>query len=63
MKDYVPPKRWYLLASPHGLTTQKTDIDIFTAVRTSNLNNNVDHLRETGFEEGRWMGQAQNCLQ
>jgi hypothetical protein len=24
-------------ASPHGVTTQKTNIDIFTAVRTSNL--------------------------
>jgi hypothetical protein len=33
----VPPKRWYLSTSPYGVTTQKTNIDIFTAVRTSNL--------------------------
>jgi hypothetical protein len=32
-----PPKRCYLPRSPHGVTTQKTNIDIFTAVRTSNL--------------------------
>jgi hypothetical protein len=34
---YFPPKRWFLPISPHGVTTQKTNIDIFTAVRTSNL--------------------------
>jgi hypothetical protein len=34
---HVPPKRWYLPTSPHGVTTQKTNIDIFTAVRTSYL--------------------------
>jgi hypothetical protein len=34
------PKRWYLLTSQHGLTTQKTNIDIFTVVRTSNLTQN-----------------------
>jgi hypothetical protein len=27
----------YLPSSPHGVTTQKTDFDIFTAFRTSNL--------------------------
>jgi hypothetical protein len=27
----------YPPASPQGVTTQKTNIDIFTAVRTSNL--------------------------
>jgi hypothetical protein len=27
------PKRWYLPTSPHGVTTQKTNNDIFTAVR------------------------------
>jgi hypothetical protein len=26
-----------LPTSPHGITTQKTNIDIFTAVKTSNL--------------------------
>jgi hypothetical protein len=34
---YVPPKRLYLPTSPYGVTTQKTNIDIFTAVRTSDL--------------------------
>jgi hypothetical protein len=34
---YVPPKRWYLPTSPHGVTTQKTNIDIFTSVRISDL--------------------------
>jgi hypothetical protein len=28
---------WYLSTGPHGVTTEKTDIDIFTAARTSNL--------------------------
>jgi hypothetical protein len=28
---------WYPLTSPHGMTTQKIIIDIFTAMRTSNL--------------------------
>jgi hypothetical protein len=29
-------KRWYLVsASPHGVTAQKSNIDIFTAVRAS----------------------------
>jgi hypothetical protein len=31
------PKRWYLRTSSHSFTSQKTNIDIFTAVRTSNL--------------------------
>jgi hypothetical protein len=30
-------KRRYLPTSPHGVTTQKNNIDIFTAVITSNL--------------------------
>jgi hypothetical protein len=43
---YVSSKRWYLSVGPHGVTTQKTDINIITAVRASNfsqvylLNNN-----------------------
>jgi hypothetical protein len=37
MKAYVPSKRWYLPTSPHGVITQKTNIDIFTAVSTSNF--------------------------
>jgi hypothetical protein len=32
----VPPKLLYLPTIPHGVTIQKTNIDIFTAVRTSN---------------------------
>jgi hypothetical protein len=28
---------WYLPARPHGVTTQKTNIDDFAAARTSNL--------------------------
>jgi hypothetical protein len=32
-----PMKCWYLPTSPHGVTTQKTNTDIFTAVRISNL--------------------------
>jgi hypothetical protein len=35
--DDVPPKRWYLPTSAHGVTTQETTMDIFTTVRTSNL--------------------------
>jgi hypothetical protein len=31
---HVPPKRRYLPTNPHGVTTQKTNIDIFTSVRT-----------------------------
>jgi hypothetical protein len=34
-RQYVPPKRWFISTNPHG--AQKTNIDIFTAVRTSNL--------------------------
>jgi hypothetical protein len=33
----VLTKRWYLPSSPHGVATQKTNIDIFTPVRTSDL--------------------------
>jgi hypothetical protein len=32
----VPPKHWYLPISPHGVTTQKINIGILIAVRTSN---------------------------
>jgi hypothetical protein len=39
--DCVSPKLEYLPASPHGVATQKTNIDIFTAVRTSNLTTEV----------------------
>jgi hypothetical protein len=33
----VPPKHWYPLTDPRGVTTRKTTVDIFTAVRTSDL--------------------------
>jgi hypothetical protein len=35
--QYVSPKRWYLLTSPCGVTIDKTNMDIFTAVGTWNL--------------------------
>jgi hypothetical protein len=35
--QYISPKSWYHPTSLHGATIQKTNIDIFTAVRTSNL--------------------------
>jgi hypothetical protein len=38
-RQYVPSKRWYIPSNPHGVTTQKTNIDIFTSVRPSNLKN------------------------
>jgi hypothetical protein len=34
-RRYVPSKRWYLPTSPHGVTAQKTKIDIFSVVRIS----------------------------
>jgi hypothetical protein len=34
---YVSPRRWYLPTSPHGVTNQKTNTDIFTAMGTSDL--------------------------
>jgi hypothetical protein len=36
-RQYVPPKHWDLPTSPHGVTTQKTNINIFTTVRPSNF--------------------------
>jgi hypothetical protein len=36
-KQYIPPKHWCLPTSPHSVTAQKTNIDIFNAVTTSNL--------------------------
>jgi hypothetical protein len=33
---YIPSQRWRLCKSPHGITTQKTNIDTFIAVRTAN---------------------------
>jgi hypothetical protein len=33
-RQYVSPKRWCPPASLHGVTTQKTNIHICTAVRT-----------------------------
>jgi hypothetical protein len=34
--EYVPLEQWYLCTSPHGITTQKTNMDIFIAMRTWN---------------------------
>jgi hypothetical protein len=36
-RHYVSPKRWYLPTSLHGVTTQKNNIVILAAVRTSDL--------------------------
>jgi hypothetical protein len=36
-RQYVSPKRWYLSTSSQAVTIQKTNIDVFTAVRTSDL--------------------------
>jgi hypothetical protein len=36
-RQYVPPKCRYLPTSPHGVTTQKTNTDIFTTVIKSVL--------------------------
>jgi hypothetical protein len=36
-RQYVPPKQWYLLTSPYTMTAEKTNINIFTDVITSNL--------------------------
>jgi hypothetical protein len=44
-RQYVPLKRWHQSTSPHSVTTQKTNTDIFTAVRTLNLiqlNSNIN---------------------
>jgi hypothetical protein len=39
MEAYVPPKCWYSLTSPCGVTTQSVIIGIYTAVRPSNAKN------------------------
>jgi hypothetical protein len=31
-----PPKRWLIFGGPHGVISQKTELFITTAVRTSN---------------------------
>jgi hypothetical protein len=36
-RQYVSAKRWHLPTSPDGVTTQKTNTDIFIAVRTPNF--------------------------
>lgn len=36
-RQCVSPKRRYLYTTPHGVTTQKANIDTFSAVRTSEL--------------------------
>jgi hypothetical protein len=60
--DYVSPKRWYLTTNPHGITTQKSNIDIFTAVRTSNLTQYSFCLKmfltykyDTGMKKNFWV--------
>jgi hypothetical protein len=40
-RQYVPSKRWYLPTSPHGVETQKANIDIFIVMRTSNISTDI----------------------
>jgi hypothetical protein len=40
-RQYISPKRWYLPTRPHDVTCQKSNIDIFTAVRTSDITKRV----------------------
>jgi hypothetical protein len=44
-RQYVSPK-CYLPASPHDVTTQETNIDIFIALRPPNFTQNFIHLLE-----------------
>jgi hypothetical protein len=39
-----PLQCWYLRTRPHSISTQNTNIDIFIAVRTTNLKSNVDQV-------------------
>jgi hypothetical protein len=45
--EYVSPKRWYLPISPRGVTAQKTEIDISTAVRMSHLEKFMFRVMDT----------------
>lgn len=36
-KQFIYPKRWYLLPTLHGVISQKTNSDFFTAVKSSYL--------------------------
>jgi hypothetical protein len=43
---YVPPTRWYLSASPDGVTTQKTNIDITSyKMEEKSVNRNLGHYQ------------------
>jgi hypothetical protein len=49
-RQYISPKCWCLLTSPQDATPQKTDIDIYTAVTTLNveyLNRPIWHILDT----------------
>jgi hypothetical protein len=37
-RQYVSPRRWYPPVKPHDVTTQKKNIDVFTAVRIWKVN-------------------------
>lgn len=43
---YVPSKRRYLSTSPHVVTTQNTNIQTFTTLRTSNLTTLINFMEE-----------------
>jgi hypothetical protein len=37
-RQYAPQRHWYPPTSPHGITIEKANTDIFTTMKTSNLN-------------------------
>jgi hypothetical protein len=52
---YVSPKRWYVPASPHGVKTQKTNINIFEITSQ----NQVSREKSSSFE---WQNCSSNFL-
>jgi hypothetical protein len=51
-RQYVSPKRWYLLTSPHFIVTQTSNIVILTTVRNSHLTNCSFLLRKKCLASG-----------
>jgi hypothetical protein len=48
-RQYVPPKRWYPPSSPHGVTTQKTNMD-----NTEYGDSTFIHIETTTVWESLW---------
>jgi hypothetical protein len=55
MKAARLPKYWCPSTSPHSLTTRKTNIDIFTAVRTSDITRMNSWLAERMLPSRVWL--------